>query len=239
MVSNERTTTSDNALIRTCEMQLPAACCPQLYVRLPLYSSFVAFFQYRLSVVGMLELDSGCTPPKWKRPEDVMKMHRIKMKKRALQSRFVKSMDSTATTAAGPAIGRTTVHKSPSKNPFRWALRRDAYLSHYPTNFRRVPVRRKTPVKNRQADARETLKRARVEYGDDNACSSNLSKVLRDCEQRSVPSVSNVSQYRSLDESVISFADVLRTSKPSTVIEDVWPIHYYFRHLHACGTDCL
>lgn len=65
----------------------------------------------------MLELDGGCTPPKWKRPEDVMKAHRMKMKKRALQSRFVKSMDSsssTSATAVGPAAQR-----SPAKNPFR------------------------------------------------------------------------------------------------------------------------
>lgn len=64
-----------------------------------------------------------------------------------------------------------------------------------------------------------TLKRARVEYNDDNACTSNLSKLLRDCE--SFPSVSSVSQFHSLDESVISFVDVLRTIKPVTVVEDV------------------
>lgn len=76
--------------------------------------------------------------------------------------------------------------------------------------------RRKTPVKNKQVD----LKRARVEYDDDNAsCTSNLSKLLRDCE--SVSSVSGESHFQGLDESVISFVDVLRTTKPVTVIEDV------------------
>lgn len=80
--------------------------------------------------------------------------------------------------------------------------------------------RRKTPVKNKQqVDTRVTLKRARVEYNDDNACTSNLSKLLRDCE--SIPSVSSVSQFHSLDESVISFVDVLRNIKPVTVVEDV------------------
>ncbi|VVC39625.1 Hypothetical protein CINCED_3A025647 [Cinara cedri] len=144
----------------------------------------------------MLELDSSCTPPKWKRPEDVMKMHRMKMKKRALQNRFVKSME-TASSSQIPKIdpvGRMVVQRSPSKNPFR----------------------RKTPVKNKpQVDPRLALKRARVEYSDDNACTSNLSKVLRDCE--SIPSVS---QFHALDESVISFVDVLRTVKPVTVIEE-------------------
>lgn len=79
--------------------------------------------------------------------------------------------------------------------------------------------RRKTPVKNKQADTRETLKRARVEYDDDNACTSNLSKLLRDCE--SIPSVSSVPHCRALDESVISFVDVLRTVKPVQIVEDV------------------
>lgn len=79
--------------------------------------------------------------------------------------------------------------------------------------------RRKTPIKNKRVDARESLKRAKVEYEDDNACTSNLSKWIRDCE--SVPSMSNVSQFHSLDESVISFVDVLRTVKPVDVVEDV------------------
>lgn len=79
--------------------------------------------------------------------------------------------------------------------------------------------RRKTPVKNKQTSTRETLKRARVEYDDDNACSSNLSKLLRDCE--SIQSESSVSQFRALDESVISFVDVLRTVKPVQIVEDV------------------
>ncbi|XP_015378906.1 PREDICTED: protein downstream neighbor of son homolog [Diuraphis noxia] len=145
----------------------------------------------------MLELDSGCTPPKWKRPEDVMKMHRMKMKKRALQARFVKSMDTT--TPGDLPTGRLpTVQRSPAKNPFR----------------------RKTPVKNKkQVDAREMLKRARVEYDDDNACTSNLSKLIRDCE--SIPSVSSYSQCPALDESVISFVDVLRKVNPVVVVEDV------------------
>jgi len=66
----------------------------------------------------MLELDSGCTPPKWKRPEDVMKMHRMKMKKRALQARFVKSMDTNI--PGDVPIGRLPIsQRSPAKNPFR------------------------------------------------------------------------------------------------------------------------
>lgn len=85
--------------------------------------------------------------------------------------------------------------------------------------------RRKTPVKNKRVDTRETLKRARVEYDDDNACTSNLSKWIRDCE--SIPSVSNVSQFRSLDDSVISYVDVLRTVKPVVVVEDVWFTNNY------------
>lgn len=82
-------------------------------------------------------------------------------------------------------------------------------------------VRRlKTPVKKKsQLDTRVTLKRSRVEYNDDNACTSNLSKLLRDCE--SIPSVSSVSQFHALDESVISFIDVLRAIKPATIVEDV------------------
>jgi len=80
--------------------------------------------------------------------------------------------------------------------------------------------RRKTPVKNKkQVDARETLKRARVEYDDDNACTSHLSKLIRDCE--STPSVTSYSQFKALDESVISFVDVLRKVNPVTVVEDV------------------
>lgn len=74
----------------------------------------------------MLELDGGCTPPKWKRPEDVMKAHRMKMKKRALQSRFVRSMDpssSSPVTVAGPAA-----QISPAKNPFRWVRLLKRYL---------------------------------------------------------------------------------------------------------------
>lgn len=67
-------------------------------------------------------------------------------------------------------------------------------------------------------DARETLKRARVEYDDDNACTSNLSKLIRDCE--SIPSVTSYSQCSTLDESVISFVDVLRKVNP-VVVEDV------------------
>lgn len=76
--------------------------------------------------------------------------------------------------------------------------------------------RRKTPVKNKQADARETVKRARVEYDDDNACTSALSKLLRNSE-----SVSGVSQCNALDESVISFVDVLRKPVPVTVVDEV------------------
>lgn len=68
-------------------------------------------------------------------------------------------------------------------------------------------------------DARETLKRARVEYDDDNACTSNLSKLIRDCE--SIPSVTGYSQFPVLDESVISFVDVLRKVNPVAVVEDV------------------
>lgn len=68
-------------------------------------------------------------------------------------------------------------------------------------------------------DARETLKRARVEYDDDNACTSNLSKLIRDCE--SIPSMTSYSQYPALDESVISFVDVLRKVNPVVVVEDV------------------
>lgn len=83
-----------------------------------------------------------------------------------------------------------------------------------------VFCRRKTPVKNKkQVDAREALKRARVEYDDDNASTSNLSKLIRDCE--SIPSVTSYSQFPALDESVISFVDVLRKVNPVTVVEDV------------------
>ncbi|XP_050432346.1 protein downstream neighbor of son homolog [Adelges cooleyi] len=141
----------------------------------------------------MLELDSNSTPPKWKRPEDVMRLHRMKMKKRALQSRFSKSMDASSSAVAANC---QTGQRSPAKNPFR----------------------RKTPVKNKQADTRAVLKRSRIECEDDNACSSNLSKLLRECE--SVPSVSSGLQCQPLDESVISFADVLRqTIKPVTIVE--------------------
>lgn len=88
------------------------------------------------------------------------------------------------------------------------------YLTHI------VIRRRKTPVKNKkQVNARDTLKRARVEYDDDNACTSNLSKLIRDCE--SIPSVTSYSQYSALDESVISFVDVLRTANAVAVVEDV------------------
>ncbi|XP_050542308.1 protein downstream neighbor of son homolog [Daktulosphaira vitifoliae] len=142
----------------------------------------------------MLQLDNNSTPPKWKRPEDVMKMHRIRMKKRALQSRFSKSMDATSTVAFTDQTGQ----RSPAKNPFR----------------------RKTPVKNNSENSRITLKRSHFECEDDNACSSNLSKILRECE--SIPTTSNCSQFQTLDESVISFADVLRqTTKPVAVIDDI------------------
>jgi len=83
-----------------------------------------------------------------------------------------------------------------------------------------ITCRRKTPVKNKkQVDARAPLKRARVEYDDDNACTSNLSKLIRDCE--SIPSVTSYSQYPALDESVISFVDVLRKVNSVVVVEDV------------------
>lgn len=76
------------------------------------------FLNLEASCQNMLELDSGCTPPKWKRPEDVMKMHRMKMKKRALQARFVKSMD--VNIPGEVPTGRLPIlQRSPAKNPFR------------------------------------------------------------------------------------------------------------------------
>lgn len=58
---------------------------------------------------------NALTPEKWKRPEDVMKLHRLRLKKKALQARMNRSEAPSATSATlslEPAFTKR-------KNPFR------------------------------------------------------------------------------------------------------------------------
>lgn len=58
---------------------------------------------------------NALTPEKWKRPEDVMKLHRLRMKKKALQARMNRSEAPSASTATLSLDSAFTKRK----NPFR------------------------------------------------------------------------------------------------------------------------
>lgn len=60
---------------------------------------------------------SALTPEKWKTPEEVMKLHRLRMKKKALQAR----MNRTETTPLSSSQLNTSVDTALAKrkNPFK------------------------------------------------------------------------------------------------------------------------
>lgn len=58
---------------------------------------------------------NALTPEKWKRPEDVMKLHRLRMKKKALQAR----MNRPEAPSASPANLSLDSAFTKRKNPFR------------------------------------------------------------------------------------------------------------------------
>lgn len=62
-------------------------------------------------VIESMEQISPNTPPQWKRPEDVMKLHKLKMRKRTVQSRVLNT---------SPKIDKEQkIKHNRSKNPFR------------------------------------------------------------------------------------------------------------------------
>lgn len=59
---------------------------------------------------------NALTPEKWKRPEEVMKLHRLRMKKNALQARMNRQ-ETPAPTSANLSLD--SVFTTKRKNPFR------------------------------------------------------------------------------------------------------------------------
>lgn len=55
------------------------------------------------------------TPPHWKRPEDVMRLHKLRVKKRALQFRFTDHENKTSTLTENNENDK----KFSTRNPFK------------------------------------------------------------------------------------------------------------------------
>ncbi len=61
-------------------------------------------------------MDTNKTPPRWRRPEDVMKLHKLRLKKRSLDFRLTdqdKPQSETKEVVAKPSTKR---------NPFKYVL---------------------------------------------------------------------------------------------------------------------
>lgn len=62
---------------------------------------------------------NALTPEKWKRPEDVMKLHKLRVKKKALQARMNRT-ETVSTTACAPNFNSSLDSVfTKRKNPFR------------------------------------------------------------------------------------------------------------------------
>lgn len=59
-------------------------------------------------------MDGSKTPPNWKRPSDVMRIHKLRLKKRALDFRLADKEAETAKTE------KNNVKNTTSKNPFKY-----------------------------------------------------------------------------------------------------------------------
>ena len=63
-------------------------------------------------------MDSKTTPPHWKRPEDVMRMHKLRVRKRALQFRFTDQENKSSSTSTPQSS--EIEKKFASRNPFKY-----------------------------------------------------------------------------------------------------------------------
>lgn len=59
-------------------------------------------------------MESSKTPPNWRRPEDVMRLHKLRLKKRSLDFRM-----SDSSKNAAKESGEKSTKASVKKNPFK------------------------------------------------------------------------------------------------------------------------
>lgn len=62
-------------------------------------------------------MDSSKTPPHWRRPEDVMRLHKLRMKKRALNFRCSDKPNKDSENNE-----ETTAKKNIKRNPFKYVF---------------------------------------------------------------------------------------------------------------------
>lgn len=71
---------------------------------------------------GVLSTDnsqSAVMPSTWKTPDEVMKLHRLRMKKKALQARMNRTESSISPLNASKTLSQPTEKR---KNPFRYVI---------------------------------------------------------------------------------------------------------------------
>lgn len=59
---------------------------------------------------------NALTPEKWKRPDEVMKLHRLRLKKKALQARMNRTEGSPLSSQLNTSVDSISAKR---KNPFR------------------------------------------------------------------------------------------------------------------------